>query len=335
MKKYLLGCDWGTSSFRLRLIDQQTQTLVDQVTSDEGVSKTFTAWKKKGEAKDISRDQFFLQYLRQQINLLAEKVGLELEGVSIVISGMASSSLGMDELPYALLPFPVDGSRASVKRFEAQNDFPHDVLLISGVCSDFDVMRGEETQLIGLMALLDSDHYPVSDTIILFPGTHSKHIYVQSHQVVDFQTFMTGEVYNLMTHHSILKDSVSVSRTIHFSTNEIAAFKAGIHELSASVLLNSLFRVRTNQLFNKLSKRENAYYLSGLLIGSELKTLVDKKSWQLILCSNSNLYELYKITMQELGLSDRTTTISADYLDRATISGQLKILQNQLIQVNK
>ena len=335
MKSYLLGCDWGTSSFRLRLINSQDQQLVGEITSQEGIASTFTAWKKNSELKGISRDQFFRQQLKKQVSTLADTVAINLDGVPIIISGMASSSIGMDEVPYATLPFPVDGSQASVKRLDSQEDFPHDILLISGVCSEHDVMRGEETQLIGLLALLDTKEYPINDTIILFPGTHSKHIYIQNQQLINFHTFMTGEVFNLMSHYSILKDSVEPPRSINFAENELDAFKSGIHELNATSILNSLFRVRTNQLFNKLTKRQNALYLSGLLIGSELKTLVDKKNWQLILCSGSNLYELYKLAMHELNLSERTTTISANLLDKATIAGQVKIMQNQLIPLPK
>ncbi|MBD2755838.1 2-dehydro-3-deoxygalactonokinase [Spirosoma validum] len=335
MKNYLLGCDWGTSSFRLRLINSQDQQLVDEITSQEGVANTFTSWKKNGESRGISREEFFRQQLKTQISVLAQKVTVNLRNVPIVISGMASSSIGMDEVPYATLPFPADGSQASVKRLDSQADFPHDILLIGGVCSEHDVMRGEETQLIGLLALLDSDHYPVNDTIILFPGTHSKHVYIQNGQLIDFQTFMTGEVFNLMSHYSILKDSVDPPRSNNFSENELNAFRSGVHEANATSILNSLFRVRTNQLFHKFSKRENAFYLSGLLIGSELKSLVDKKNWRLMVCSATNLYELYKLAMNELNLSERSTTISTDLLDKATIAGQVKIMQSQLILLPK
>lgn len=335
MKKYLLGCDWGTSSFRLRLIDSQDQRLIDEITSPEGVASTFTAWKKHGEPVGIGREQFFRQRLEKQIERLARHSGRKLEGLPIIISGMASSSIGMDEVSYATLPFPVDGSLASVKRLDSQAHFPHDTLLIGGVCSEHDVMRGEETQLIGLLALLDAKRYPVTNTIILFPGTHSKHVYVQDGQLIDFQTFMTGEVFNLMSNYSILKDSVEAPHSTTFSRNELDAFKAGIHEDTTTSILNSLFRVRTNQLFNKFSKPENALYLSGLLIGNELKSLVDTKNWQLIVCSGTNLYELYKLGMQELHLAERTTTISADVLDKATIAGQVKIMQSQLISVSK
>lgn len=335
MKNYLLGCDWGTSSFRLRLINIPDLQLLGEIISQEGIASTFTAWKKNGEPNGIARDQFFRQRLKRQVGLLAEKTAINLKDSCLVISGMASSSIGMDEVPYATLPFPVDGSQASVKRLDGQADFPHEIFLISGVCSPHDVMRGEETQLIGLLALLDSEHYPIKDTIILFPGTHSKHVYIQDGQLIDFQTFMTGEVFNLMSHYSILKDSVETPRAIQYTDSELDAFIAGIHEANTTPILNGLFRIRTNQLFDKLTKSQNSLYLSGLLIGSELNSLVIRKNWPLILCSGTNLYELYKVGMRELHLSERTTTISADFLDKATIAGQVKIMQNQLISVIK
>lgn len=330
MKNYLLGCDWGTSSFRLRLINIPDQQLIGEIISPEGVASTFTFWQKNGEPKGMARAQFFRQQLKKQVSLLCDKVGFDLDGIPLVISGMASSSIGMDEVAYATSPFPVDGSQARIKRHDSQPDFPHDLLLIGGVRSAHDVMRGEETQLIGLLALM-----PIKDAILLFPGTHSKHIYIQNKHIIDFQTFMTGEVFNLMSHYSILKDSVEILPSIRFSDSELDGFTSGVHDAGSTSILHSLFRVRTNQLFSKLTKQQNALYLSGLLIGSELKSLTDKKNRQLILCSGNNLYELYKLAMQELNLSERTITISADLLDKATIAGQVKIVQNQLISVSK
>ena len=192
MKTYLLGCDWGTSSFRLRLINRPDLQLLGEITSQEGVAATFTSWKTNGEKKGTSREQFFRLQLQQQINLLGDQLKINLDDIPVVISGMASSSIGMDELPYATLPFPTDGSLASIKRLDGQSYFLHDITLISGVRNHHDVMRGEETQLIGLLSLLDSLHYTIEDAILIFPGTHSKHIYIQNQQVVDFQTFMTG-----------------------------------------------------------------------------------------------------------------------------------------------
>ncbi|MVM38133.1 2-keto-3-deoxy-galactonokinase [Spirosoma sp. HMF3257] len=335
MKSYLLGCDWGTSSFRLRLINTPDLQLVGEIVSQEGVAKIFTRWKANGETKGISREQFFRVHLQEQINLLAKQLAINLEDIPVVISGMASSSIGMDEVQYATLPFPIDGSLASIKRLDTQPDFAHDIILISGVRTEHDVMRGEETQLIGLLALLDTFQFNTEESILIFPGTHSKHIYIRNQQVTDFQTFMTGEVFNLMSHYSILKDSVEPTGLVAFDERELDAFKCGINESRHSAILNSLFRVRTNQLFNQFSKRQNAFYLSGLLIGDELKSLLKQPDSQLILCSGNNLYELYKQAMIELHLIDRTITISADLIDKATMAGQVKIAKNQLVALSK
>ncbi len=68
---------------------------------------------------------------------------------------MASSSIGMKELPYARLPFALDGGHVQLMYFREERVFPHEIMLISGVKSDHDVMRGEETQLIGLGTAMD------------------------------------------------------------------------------------------------------------------------------------------------------------------------------------
>jgi 2-dehydro-3-deoxygalactonokinase len=85
--------------------------------------------------------------------------------------------------------------------------------------------------------------------------------------------------------------------------------------------------VRTNQLFNNLNKKQNALYLSGLLIGNELNGLTSKHV-PLILCSDNALHNLYKLAFESLGLLSRTTIVPAAVLSRATIAGQIIIAQN-------
>ncbi|AXE17321.1 2-keto-3-deoxy-galactonokinase [Runella rosea] len=330
MKNYLIGCDWGTTSFRLRLIETVENKVISEVLSSEGVASTFDAWKAtKGEFE--TKKSFFIQRLKEQLVVLAQQSKVELDGIEIVISGMASSSIGMYEVPYATLPYDVDGAQTAVHRLEADAYLPHDILLISGIRSEHDVMRGEETQLVGLAELLhlsENQRY-----ILILPGTHSKHLYVQNNRLIDFQTYMTGEVFSMISHHSILKESVEKA-SLELSVLEIDAFKMGVRESGARGVLRNLFRVRTNQLFQKWTKKENGLYLSGLLIGSEIHDLLAETEGQLVLCSGNNLYELYKAAVEELGLSDRTLTVSAEMVDRATVVGQVKIFQNQALLLN-
>jgi 2-dehydro-3-deoxygalactonokinase len=306
---------------------------IGEMLAQTGIAGTFYDWKTTGEAQGITRDQFFRQQLKKQIDVLAQKLGMNLATIPVVISGMASSSIGMEEIPYATLPFAVDGSHASIRHFEPQSDFPHEVMLISGVKSQQDVMRGEETQLIGLITLLQLSGDKPEDAIYIFPGTHSKHMYIQQDQLVNFDTYMTGELFDLMANQSILKDSVDTTNLTKFTGTDIQAFNEGVRQSQSSSILNSLFTIRTNQLFSKYSKKQNALYLSGLLIGTELNPLVNNEAGALVLCSGSNLSIFYELALSELALQHRTLTIPAELVDRAASVGQIILYQNQTVKV--
>ena len=324
IKKYLISCDWGTTAFRLRLIDTINYKVISECVSLEGIALTYEAWKATGTPAQ-EKQGFFKNKLKQQLAVLTSQSNMPFEGLDIIISGMASSSIGMVELPYATLPFNLDGSQANIQLIEADAFFPHKIMLISGVRSADDVMRGEETQLIGLIDLLNlSPHEPY---IFILPGTHSKHLHIENNRLVNFHTYMTGEIFNILSNHSILKDSIDINSLNDFSNIELSAFKKGVLEANSTHILNSLFKVRTNQLFQKLNKKENAFYLSGLLIGSELKNLLTESNYQLVLCSGNNLFEFYKTAIEALNLSERTMTVPSEMIDKAVVIGQMKIFK--------
>ncbi|WP_018621230.1 2-dehydro-3-deoxygalactonokinase [Spirosoma luteum] len=329
---HLLCCDWGTSSFRLQLMDLTTHVCMGEVRSDMGISAIFDDWKTAAKQQGISRDGFFMQVLQKHISRLETQLSTTLTDVPVMVSGMASSSIGMAEVPYATLPFPTDGCQASMQRFESRPGFRHDLFLISGVRSDQDVMRGEETQLIGLIKLLALSGHTVQDARCIFPGTHSKHLYIQHEKLVHFKTYMTGEIFDVMRRHSILKDSVDYFPYSDLPDTAVKAFQEGVRQTASSNILNTLFSVRTNQLFDKISKEENAFYLSGLLIGTELNQLQSTNECPLILCGGSNLSALYELAISELHLTHRTHTAPADLVDRAASMGQLLLFQQQLIK---
>ena len=326
-----MGCDWGTSSFRLGLYSLLDGVLVDEIQSGDGISGIHRNWQNGNyKARGISKTQLFREKLLTQINILSTKIAVSLENTPVLISGMASSSIGIDDVPYADLPFRLDGSQVKSRKLGAQEDFPHEIILISGVQGEQDVMRGEETQLIGIWSLLmDRDRQP-KEAIIIFPGTHSKHVYIKDGQLIHFKTFMTGEMYQVIGNHSILKDSVKMDDEYEPSTADIQAFKMGIKNSGTTGLLNSLFTVRINQLFSRLNKAQNTFYLSGLLIGSELNDLLKEQHCPLFLCSGKKLYSFYKIALEELGLSDRTSLVPTDLVESAAMTGQ-KIIYDQYV----
>src|SRR5678815_25631 len=107
--------------------------------------------------------------------------------IPIVISGMASSSIGIRELDYSSIPFPVSGTSANTEWIQTST-LKNPVLLVSGVRTDDDVMRGEETQLTGLLHLIQIEK--ASKHLFILPGTHSKHIVVDQGNVIDLKTYM-------------------------------------------------------------------------------------------------------------------------------------------------
>jgi 2-dehydro-3-deoxygalactonokinase len=322
-EKYLLGCDWGTSAFRLRLYDVERGEVFREIHSQDGVAATYKAWEEASKREPVDQERFFRRKLGEYATELSGKAGISIEGITILISGMASSSIGMRMLPYATIPFSLDGKDAVMEKIPGDKDLQNDVILVSGVRSPNDVMRGEETQLLGLMALLEKTNDRPERAVILFPGTHSKHVHIAERAMVSFETFMTGEIFSLLGKHSILRDSVSITSLPTMSASDNAAFRKGIRDSIKRNFLNAIFSVRTNQLFNELDKRENASYLSGLLIGSELQSLQKQDDTRIFLCSSNDLHEYYLNGLDEMGLLQRSTLLSGEMTDLATIAGQL------------
>lgn len=325
----MLSCDWGTSSFRLRLVDLKDQQVVGEVFSDRGIADTYFRWKAACEQREVRREDFYLQQLQQEIDALANSVGFRQDGVPIIISGMVGASIGLKELPYASLPFSLDGRDAIVQQLRAEDaSLPH-VWLLSGVSNRKDVMRGEETQIIGV-ASIGVDGHTNEDMTYIFPGTHSKHIKVVNGKIVDFSTYMTGELFGVVKDYTILRDAIDEhSNGQELKQSDIDGFCKGVDASENCNLLHTLFSVRINQLFGLLTKRENLHYLSGLLIGTELRSLCsgDKR---IVLCSGSKVFHFYELAMSALKLLDRTIVVPPDKMDKVVIEGQIKVVKRML-----
>lgn len=321
-QKHIISCDWGTSSLRLQLIEAASQRCIAKVGSGKGNAAIYNEWKEHSSADRI---QFYLRHLQPLLNELTANSGLSLDDICIIISGMASSTVGMKELPYKDVPFHLSGSSAYTEWIEAKTVIRNPVLLISGVQQHDDVMRGEETQLVGIASLFD---LPEGDNLLfILPGTHSKHVVVNNNTIIHFNTFMTGEIFETLTKHTVLSHAVRVSNNKTISDDERKSFSLGVSKALDAELLNSLFSVRINQLKKYLSAEQNYFYLSGLLIGSELKHIVHTTQI-LVLCSSGSLLELYKMAIECAGLSKRTILVPAEVLDNAAAAGQIKILNS-------
>jgi 2-dehydro-3-deoxygalactonokinase len=311
-KTAILSLDWGTSSFRLRLVDPTCFRVLAEEKEAAGIAATFSAWKTSGE-KD--RWPFYLQVIAHAIQKLEEKTGTGLKGLPLVISGMASSTVGMIDLPYKEAPFLASGADLLVHVIVATTEFPHDCSIISGVKTDSDVMRGEETLLAGCATGADT-----GEVLHIFPGTHSKHVMVKSGVALGFHTYMTGEFFALLSGKSVLSASVEAGAGLQEKSNR-KSFSKGVRDSKNANLLHGCFQVRTNDLFHRLSRQENYYYLSGLLIGTELLYL-ENTGKKIRLAGNALFNEYYVAALEVLDAARDLYMLDAD---EALVRGQCSV----------
>jgi 2-dehydro-3-deoxygalactonokinase len=186
----------------------------------------------------------------------------------VVISGMAGSKQGWAEAPYLACPVTV----TDIARATLPVPFPATrVRLVPGLkARDADgvpeVMRGEETQILGVL-----DRLPEQEVTLCLPGSHSKWVRVRSGQILDFSTHMTGEVFAALSAHTIL------ARSLHRgAAHHAGAFARGLDRArQGGGLLHQLFGLRSLSLFDAMPQLEAASYLSGLLIGHEVAAALE------------------------------------------------------------
>jgi 2-dehydro-3-deoxygalactonokinase len=312
--KLFFSCDWGTSMFRLRLVDAVNAGILSEIKTGYGIGTAFESWK-QNERDQNNRVAFYQTYLFDQVKKIVTTFKGSAGNAPIVISGMASSSIGMLQLPYKKAPFRCDGLDLVIHTIPAKQGMPLQII-ISGVQTEADVIRGEETILAGCD--IESDD---KEQLFILPGTHSKHISVKDGWAKDVTTYMTGELFDLLSNKSIL--SASVKKDTGEQSIGDRFFAEGVQKGITINLMNSIFHVRTNQLFGKASPEENYHYLSGLLIGHELKALTGNREITATLVCGTALKKAY---MSALGILKLNNQCQYKDADQALINGQRKIM---------
>lgn len=317
-RSQILSCDWGTSSFRLRLVDTASANILAQISSDQGNARIFKQW--KGHTSLPPRVPYYLNVIHENIRKLREEYGGDFHPRAVVLSGMASSSVGMEELPYGTLPADIDGENWYIKQYSLTEYFPYPVLMISGLKNKDDVMRGEETQLLGMGMYLDKE-----PATVILPGTHSKHVRIENRKITGFKTYLTGEMFDLLSRHSILAASVQSSEEHPEAFDQ--AFTEGVLKAADEELLHTVFSVRVGEILGQRTKEENYFYLSGILIGSELRHLKQDSEGAILLMAGGHLLSLYQRALGSLDLLSQTQVIPAREADQLIVRGHLRIFE--------
>ena len=307
---YFISCDWGTSNFRLRLVETETLNVLVEHKTDQGVKVVYQKFLKQNE---IGQTKFFKNYLESQINNLDEhhKAGL------VIAAGMASSNIGMKELPYGEIPFDEQGDGLHWEILPFKENL--DIVLISGVKTETGMMRGEEIQAFGLAKYLES----YQSGILILPGTHSKHINYTKGQFDSLKSFMTGEVFELLSRNSILSNSVE---KCHWINKRHDAFKQGLEIGFSGELSANLFSIRARHILNDANKKDNFYLLSGMLIGDELSYLKNTDQ-TVFLAATEPFYSMYKLALETILNTTQVICFGDKVLEKALLIGQKKIIQ--------
>lgn len=315
---FFLGCDWGSTSFRLRRVEFGSRRVLDEFSDAKGV-RAFTGLTAVDRAAAMAR--FLGESLARWPDLPAE--------VPLIISGMATSTVGWIELPYAHTPFRLDGSDCRVARAEFTD--PHGgrrhALLVSGVRTEDDILRGEECILAGVHALR-----PAPDgrrTLALLAGTHPKHALLEGGRLVSFRTHLTGELFEAVSTATLL--AASIDRAATQAAPDLAAFREGVSRAQTEGLTAALFQVRARQVLHGVSGGANTWFLSGLLIGVELERLARHPPDAALLLVGEDLrVALYQEALRVLGLAPGGTPLPSLPLAAAVIAGHEAILRRHL-----
>jgi len=258
--EYIVAVDWGTSHLRAFLCKVNSDKTLSQVDKVNGL----------GVNKVINS---FEQTL---FDCLAPWVA-QYGKVPIFMMGQIGSSIGWKETDYLSCPIQLEDIASKGVSFFCSG---HDITIIPGLScrlnnDNYDVMRGEELQALGW---LEQDCRRYNGTHLLcLPGTHTKWVLIKAGKIELFKTAMTGELFDLLTNHSILIQK-------NDATFDQPSFQKGADFTLKSELgsfTHGLFSVRSKQLFGELTPSQASSYLSGLLIGSDVRAAMNAEEWQL------------------------------------------------------
>jgi len=257
----LIALDWGTSSLRAYSFGHDGQVL-ERRTLPWGIMQLPPA--PTGQIDDDSHAGF-----RRALQAICGDWLQQAPGAALIAAGMIGSKQGWCEAPYLPTPRAIDAIGTTLTVQDTGLGTP--LHIVPGLLQNTalpNVMRGEETQVVGMLDLLQTD-----DMLIGLPGTHSKWVRVQARSIIHFDTFMTGEMYAALSKHTILGRTM---QTDGGSDDEAFLRGAAVaHSADGRAgLLSNMFSCRTLGLTGALSPSAQADYLSGLLIGHEIAALL-------------------------------------------------------------
>lgn len=283
-----IAVDWGTTNLRLWLMSSEGEVL-SRINSEFGMA-TLAPY----------------QFESKLLELIDDWLPVDGNALPVIACGMVGAKQGWYEVPYRSVPCVTSPELNKIETFDSRIS----VSICSGLCQRIpaDVMRGEETQIAGLVF-----NQPDYQGVVCLPGTHSKWAEVCDGQVSSFQSFMTGELFGLLAKQSVLRFTVD---TTQWQEDE---FKQGIELAMAdpASITGRLFALRAQALVQPSEWSGAAARLSGYIIGLELAA--SRPYWEgrkVSIIAASSLAEHYRSALEQLG--QKVEVLSAEEM---TLSG--------------
>ncbi|WP_136659543.1 2-dehydro-3-deoxygalactonokinase [Nitratireductor sp. XY-223] len=278
MQLFCAAIDWGTTSFRIWLLSEGGSVLAER-RSHEGMT--------------VAAETGFETVLESHLQVLKAPASLP-----VVICGMAGSRQGWQEARYLTVPALLSEVVARAVHVDGPS---RDIRILPGLARRDtkrpDVMRGEETQLLGAFSGTRTSG------LACMPGTHSKWVTVGKRSVTDFSTYMTGELFGLVARRSILRHAVGDADHCDPGSSDFLEAVADAHANPAD-LSRLLFSIRGGQLLHGREVTSSYERLSGLLIGSEIGAALANgdADGPVHLIASGKLAGLYGAAFASLGL---------------------------------
>ena len=296
-----VAVDWGTSSFRLWLIGRDGAALAER---------------RSGEGMTTAARTGFAEVLASHLAAIAAPADLP-----VLICGMAGAKQGWVEAGYLDTPAALSDIPAAAVRIPGVSA---DIRILPGLAQRDadapDVIRGEETQLIGAASALGA-----GDHLVCMPGTHSKWVRLSDGRVEGFSTFMTGELFDAIAKNTILSHSIADAGPV---SGDNAAFRAAVARMveKPALATSQLFSVRSGALIAGLTPEDAKARLSGTLIGLEIAGALSQaaKGTPVALVVSGGLGALYGEALAAAGLSP--VVIDADTAVRRGLAAGAKAL---------